>query len=75
MIKLFLKMLSLFYHDRMVASVPSDFIEMVNIGLRLEEGVREGQLKEGGSTDSSRKCGNGLPKKKEQDANATVRET
>ncbi|XP_050889611.1 uncharacterized protein LOC127094889 [Lathyrus oleraceus] len=43
---------------------------MVNLGLRLEEGVREGRLKEGGSTDSSRKYGSGLPKKKEHSDNA-----
>ncbi|XP_050909093.1 uncharacterized protein LOC127122859 [Lathyrus oleraceus] len=46
MTKLFLKMLSPFYYDRMVASAPSNFIEMVNMGLRLEKGVREGRLKE-----------------------------
>ena len=28
----------------MIASAPSDFIEMVNMGMRLEEGVREGRL-------------------------------
>ncbi|KAI5389342.1 hypothetical protein KIW84_074839 [Lathyrus oleraceus] len=28
----------------MVASAPSDFTEMVNMGMRLEEGVREGRL-------------------------------
>lgn len=39
------KMLSPFYYDRMVASAPSDFTKMVNMGLILEEGVREGQLK------------------------------
>lgn len=54
----------------MVASSPSDFTEMVNMGLRLEEGVREGQLKKGSSSDGSRKYGKGLPKKKEHDANA-----
>ena len=48
MTKLFLKTLSPLYYDRMVAIAPNDFIEMVNMGLRLEEGVREGRLKEGG---------------------------
>jgi len=28
----------------MVGSVPRDFSEMVSIGMRLEEGVREGRL-------------------------------
>lgn len=72
MTKLFLKTLSLFYYDQMVASVPSDFIEMVNMGLILEEGVHEGRLKENGSTESSRKYG--IPKKKEHDANAISQE-
>ncbi|XP_050918505.1 uncharacterized protein LOC127135924 [Lathyrus oleraceus] len=48
--KLFLKTLSSFYYDRMVASAPNDFTEMVNMGKRLEEGVSEGLLvKESGS--------------------------
>lgn len=34
--KLFLKMLSLFYYDRMVGSAPSDFTEMENTDLILE---------------------------------------
>jgi len=28
----------------MVGNVPRDFSEMVSIGMRLEEGVREGRL-------------------------------
>lgn len=70
MTKIFLNMLSLFYYDRMVASAPSDFTEMVNMGLRLEEGVCEGRMKEGSSSDGFRKYGNDLPKKKEHNANA-----
>lgn len=74
MAKLFLKTLSSFYYDRMVASAPGDFTKMVNMGLRLEEGVGEGGLKDGGSFDSSRKYRNGLPKKKEPSANAILQE-
>ncbi|XP_050877776.1 uncharacterized protein LOC127081573 [Lathyrus oleraceus] len=74
MTKLFLKTLSLFYYDRMVASEPSDITKMVNMGLRLEEGVREGRLKKGSSSDGSRKYVNGLPKKKEHDANTILQE-
>jgi len=44
MTKLFLKTLSQFYYEMMVGSVPRDFSEMVSIGMRLEEGVREGRL-------------------------------
>lgn len=58
-----MKNLSPFYYDQMVASAPSDFIEMVNMGMRLEEGVCEGRLKEGGSFDSSRRYENGFPQK------------
>ncbi|KAI5402156.1 hypothetical protein KIW84_066564 [Lathyrus oleraceus] len=52
MTKIFLKTLSSFYYERMIASAPSDFTEMVNMGMRLEEGVREGRLSkdEGSST-------------------------
>ncbi|KAI5398880.1 hypothetical protein KIW84_064315 [Lathyrus oleraceus] len=44
MTKIFLKTLSSFYYERMIASAPSDFTKMVNMGMRLEEGVREGRL-------------------------------
>ena len=44
MTKIFLKTLSSFYYEHMIASVPNDFTEMVNMGMRLEEGVCEGQL-------------------------------
>jgi hypothetical protein len=51
MTKIFLKTLSSFYYERMIASAPSDFTKMVNVGMRLEEGVREGRLtKEEGSS-------------------------
>lgn len=74
MTKLFLKTLSTFYYDQMVVSVPSDFTKMVIMGLRLEEGVREGRLKKGSSSDGSKKYGNDLPKKKEHDTNAISQE-
>ena len=38
MTKVFLKTLGPFYYERMVASASSDFTEMVNMGVRLEEG-------------------------------------
>ncbi|XP_050890295.1 uncharacterized protein LOC127095683 [Lathyrus oleraceus] len=44
------------------------------MGLRLEEGVREGRLREGGSAENSINYGNGLPKNKEHDANAISQE-
>ncbi|XP_050908922.1 uncharacterized protein LOC127122665 [Lathyrus oleraceus] len=42
--KIFLKTLSSFYYECMIASAPNDFIETVNMGMRLEEGVREGRF-------------------------------
>ncbi|GAU38952.1 hypothetical protein TSUD_363910 [Trifolium subterraneum] len=44
MTKIFLNTLDSFYYERMIASTPSDFTEMVNMGMRLEEGVRQGRL-------------------------------
>ncbi|XP_058733755.1 uncharacterized protein LOC131605416, partial [Vicia villosa] len=64
MTKIFLNTLSPFYYERMIASAPSDFTEMVNMGMRLEEGVRTGRLtKEGGSSSGTKKFGSGFPKK------------
>ena len=40
--KVFLKTLGSFYYERMVASAPSYVIEMVSMGVHLEEAVREG---------------------------------
>ncbi|KAI5423665.1 hypothetical protein KIW84_030042 [Lathyrus oleraceus] len=68
MTKFFLKTLSSFYYERMIASAPSDFTEMVNMGMRLEEGVREGRLsKDEGS--SSKRYG-AFAKKKDGEAHA-----
>ncbi|KAI5422148.1 hypothetical protein KIW84_045564 [Lathyrus oleraceus] len=68
MTKIFLKTLSSFYYERMIASTPNDFSEMVNMGMRLEEGVREGRLSKE-EVSSSRKYGSGFAKKKEGEAN------
>ncbi|KAI5414272.1 hypothetical protein KIW84_058417 [Lathyrus oleraceus] len=38
----------------MIASAPSDFTEMVNMGMRLEEGVREGRLSKDEGSSSKR---------------------
>ena len=43
----------------MIASAPSDFTEMVNMGVWLEEAVLEGRLtKETEASGSSKKYGN-----------------
>ena len=68
MTKIFLNTLGPFYYERMISSAPGDFTEMVNMGMRLEEGVRTGHLtKEVGSSSRTMKFGTGFPKKKEQD--------
>ena len=52
--RIFLKTLSPFYYKKMIASAPCNFAEMVGMGTRLEEGVREGRLvKESVSTNDS----------------------
>ncbi|KAI5388224.1 hypothetical protein KIW84_074060 [Lathyrus oleraceus] len=53
----------------MIASAPSDFIEMVNMGMRLEEGVREGHLSKE-EVSSSKKYGNSFSRRKEGETNA-----
>lgn len=71
MTKMFLKTLSSFYYESMVASAPNDFNEMVGMRVRLEEGVREGCLtKEANSSSGTKKHGNSFQKKKEGDTNA-----
>jgi hypothetical protein len=66
--KLFLNTLSPFYYKKMVASAPNNFNEMVGMGIRLEEGVREGRLsKETPSSHHTKRFGGGYPKKKEHD--------
>lgn len=69
MTNIFLKTLSSFYYERMIASSPNDFTEMVKMGMHLEEGVCEGRLsKEEAST--SKKYGGSFSKKKEGETNS-----
>ncbi|KAI5391446.1 hypothetical protein KIW84_076310 [Lathyrus oleraceus] len=49
-------------------SAPSDFTEMVNMGMRLEECVREGRLSKE-ETSTNKRDGNSFAKKKEREAN------
>jgi hypothetical protein len=69
MTNIFLKTLSSFYYEKMIASAPSDSTEMVNIGMRLEEGVREGRLSKE-EVSSSKRYGSSFIKKKNNEANA-----
>ncbi|KAI5440505.1 hypothetical protein KIW84_010111 [Lathyrus oleraceus] len=71
MTKIFLKMLSSFYYEHMIASSPNDFTEMVNMEMRLEEGVREGRLtKEEAS--ASKKYSGSFSKRKEGETNSVT---
>jgi hypothetical protein len=63
--KLFLNTLSPFYYEKMVASAPNNFTEMVGMGMRLEEGVREGRLVNGNAPANNAKFDNNFLKKKE----------
>lgn len=65
MTKIFLKTLSSFYYDHMIASASSDFTEMVNMGMRLEDVVREGHLtKEVDASSHVKKFANNFSKNK-----------
>ena len=72
--KIFLKTLGAFYYERMVASAPSDFTEMVGMGIHLEEAVREGRLIKGKSSGNTKKPSYGFAKKKEGDTNVVMKE-
>ena len=66
MTKIFLKTLSSFYYERMIASAPNNFTQMVSMGMRLEEGVRDGHLSKE-EASSSKKYGGSFSKRKEEE--------
>ena len=72
MTKILLKTLGAFYYERMVASAPSDFTEMVGMGIRLEEAVREGCLTNSEGSRGAKKPSYGFTKKKEGDENVVM---
>ena len=74
MTKIFLKTLGSFYYERMVESVPSDFTEMVGMGIHLEEAVREGRLIKSESSGNTKKLSYGFAKIKEGDTNSDMQE-
>ncbi|GAU51892.1 hypothetical protein TSUD_416770 [Trifolium subterraneum] len=68
MTKIFLNTLDSFYYERMIASAPSDFTEMVNMGMRLEEGVRQGRLvRESVPVNSTKMFGSNFARRKESE--------
>ena len=74
MTNIFLKTLGAFYYERMVASAPSDFTEMVGMGVRLEEAVTEGRLTKSEGSGGVNKPSYGFSKKKEGDTNVVMQE-
>ena len=72
MAKIFLKTLGTFYYERMVVSAQTDFTEMVSMGIRLEEAVREGRLMRSENSGSMKKLSYKFAKKKEGDTNAVI---
>ncbi|GAU50488.1 hypothetical protein TSUD_300290 [Trifolium subterraneum] len=74
MTKIFLNTLDSFYYERMIASAPSDFTEMVNMGMRLEEGVRQGRLvRESVPVNSTKRFGSNFARRKESEPQMTQR--
>jgi hypothetical protein len=66
----FLKTLKKEYKERMIVSAPNNFSDMVTMGTRLEEAVREGIIvfeKGESSTNAPKKYGNGHHKRKESE--------
>ena len=74
MTKIGLKTLGAFYYERMVESAPSDFTEMVEMGICLEEAMREGRLMKSEGSGGMKKPSYGFTNKKERDANVVIQE-
>ena len=72
MTNIFLKTLGAFYYEIMAASAPSDFTEMVGMGVRLEEAIREGRLARGENSGSMKKPSYRFAKKKEGETNDVI---
>ncbi|GAU49857.1 hypothetical protein TSUD_374390 [Trifolium subterraneum] len=66
--KIFLHTLRPFFYEKMVGIVSRSFTEMVEMGMCLEEGVRQGRLiRENAPTKTAKKYGNNFSKKKESE--------
>ncbi|GAU51903.1 hypothetical protein TSUD_416880 [Trifolium subterraneum] len=64
--KLFLHTLSPFFYEKMVGVVSRSFTEMVEMGMCLEEGVRQGRLtREKTLTNAAKRYGNNFSEKQE----------
>ena len=66
--KLFLNTLGSPYFEKMIGSASHDFTEMVGMGMRIEEALRDGRLvKENAPASNVKKYGNNFQKRKEQE--------
>ena len=74
MTNIYLKTLGSFYYERMGASAPSDFTEMVSMGVHFEEAVREGRLTRSENSGSTKKPSYGFAKKKEGYTNVVIQD-
>ena len=72
MTKVFQKTICSFYYERMVASAPNDFTEMVSMGVYLEEAAREGRLTKYEGSTGTQKSSYGFHKNKEGETNVVV---
>ena len=64
--KVFTAILKSFFLEQVIVNAPIDFLEKVNMGVLLEEDVREEHLSENGnSTDNAKKYGDSFAKKRD----------
>ena len=72
---LFMDTLSPFFWEKMIGSVSSSFTDLVTIGQRLEEGIKNGKVsKAAESSNGAKKYLGNFQKKKEVEANAVSTE-
>ena len=61
------------YYDKMVGSVSAGFSDLVKIGERIENGLKNGKIQfTSGNQDAARKHSGGFQKKKEGETNAVM---
>jgi hypothetical protein len=78
--EIFFETLSPFYSEKMLACASQKFTDMVDMGVRIEEWARKGQVSKdngssssasggssGGSSNGNRRSGNGYPRKNAQE--------
>src|SRR4051812_45521324 len=72
---MFMDTLSPFYWEKMIGSMSSNFTDLVTIGQRLEEGIKNGKIANAAeSSNGARKSYGNFIKKKENETNAVIGE-